>query len=522
MAQLTQNISSNLEGNHVVPVVGSDVITPSPTLAGVGENPYAEGFKQNGLINHNGNNGDTASVAQLVNSNPSDIPTPTITKGSFADKAGKWSHQHKATMTNPLSWYGIRNIVNALVALTALSAVVVPVRSGLSHIGAKAATTGFTGSKSVDTFLEHTAGDPKFQQIIGIGLSFATFRTFFKVWKKNYDRIFTNSDSEQESAEAITNLPLNIAKDFGDIAPLEYPSTVAAAFPLVAIRSWMGGPAQPHSLKDALWSVPAYIAFFEMTERLFHGFSNDPAAKKGIFKVSPDEVPTDGVPEDRVEDSLFKVDDGNPFHKEQSQPTSTIGVERKGNHEAQNNKKPWALFTDDTSTRLLFRKGLAVGLGISAYITVNRAAYARKGAKLLLEDGLKTFEGNVGKTAKEIKAAYGGASTEIMLKENIAKAPQNDLIKAGAMIPATFPEVTRDVASGEIVKANDIKTHVGEMLTKPEYAAGGTLKDGFVKEVVPYWHFATYTAISELVLRNYDKLFAKMQGQYEGQEQSKG
>ncbi len=277
-----------------------------------------------------------------------DISDASPASGESAEKSdvtgvGNWAFKHrKEFVDNPVGWYGIRNGVNAAVALAGLTTVIVPVRHGMKGIGKLInPTMEKSGARAL-------ASHPMLEMMVGVGLSFATFRTMFKVWKRNYDRIFTNAKNPEDSSHAIHDLPKNIWHDFKEIAPIEYPATTIAAVPLVAIRGGFGGGSQKSDLQDMIGSVPAYTLFFETTERVYRGFGKDESAVEGIFRHSEAKGPED------------KPDHG---------------------------KKAYATFTEDTPVRLLLRKVPAVALGIMPYIYLNRNMYKKQGGTEIPNEG---------------------------------------------------------------------------------------------------------------------------------------
>jgi hypothetical protein len=185
--------------------------------------------------------------------------------------AGTWAFAHKSDFTreNPIAWYGLRNVVNNMIGIVGLMATIVPVRMGLGHIARWADGKGM--QKTQQFF-----SNPVLQNILGVGFSFATFRTSYKIGQRNYDRVFTNAENAEESSEAISNLGKNIWEDFKQIVPSEYPATMLAAIPLVGIRyafTPRGVELPKNHWKDvAACALLAYPAFFEVTDRLNESF----------------------------------------------------------------------------------------------------------------------------------------------------------------------------------------------------------------------------------------------------------
>jgi hypothetical protein len=180
---------------------------------------------------------------------------------------GRWAFDHKKQFSqdNPLAWYGIRNVLNNMVAIVGLMATIVPTRMAMGGI-AKAADV--RGMRKTQQFFSHSV----LQNTLGVGISFSTFRTMYKMWQRNYDRIFIKPEDSQQASQAIHDLPKNLWEDFKQIAPAEYPATMAAAVPLVGIRAAFTpkGPELPQNhWKDVTaCALLAYPAFFEVTDRL--------------------------------------------------------------------------------------------------------------------------------------------------------------------------------------------------------------------------------------------------------------
>jgi hypothetical protein len=205
---------------------------------------------------------------------------------------GQWVFDHKQSFSrdNPFAWYGIRNVLNNMVAIVGLMATIVPVRWGMGKLAQKADQAGLT---KVGFGLAH----PILQNMAGVGVSFSTFRTLYKMGQRSYDRIFGDPKSAEEASQAVADLPKNIWKDFWQIAPVEYPATMTAAIALVGIRAAVNagprsGPTEAvgNNLKDTLGcAFLAYPVFFEMTERLgrdwqLHRGYADPKTNEHINK----------------------------------------------------------------------------------------------------------------------------------------------------------------------------------------------------------------------------------------------
>ena len=193
---------------------------------------------------------------------------------SHVSGVGKWVFDHKKSFSqdNPLAWYGIRNILNNMVAILGLLVAIVPVRAGMGKIAQLAHGKEGEIVGGVRKAIENGFGNPTLQNMAGVGVSFSTFRTMYKAWQRSYDRVFGDPKSAEEATQAIADLPKNIWKDIKQIAPVEFPATMTAAVALVGIRNAVNGG--PPSLPENHWrdvagcAFLAYPVFFEMTERL--------------------------------------------------------------------------------------------------------------------------------------------------------------------------------------------------------------------------------------------------------------
>ncbi len=318
---------------------------------------------------------NTSHKNEAPPANPHDFQ-PDIKQGSLSDRVGTWAFAHKDQMNGVLPNYLIRNAANASIALAGLTAVIVPVRLGFNAL-VEATKNGkaFTGFSKLDGVLNKIAKEPSVPAILGVGLSFSTFRTLFKTGKRNYDRVF-GDNSAHDNAVSFHDLPRNIIKDIKAIAPHEFPATCFAAIPLVMIRNGFGGPTKGMT-RDIIGSIPAYTVFFEMTERMYSGFAKDQSALKGIYK--------------------------------ETAPTAK--------HEHDKDRKPYAAFTEDTPVRFAFRKLPAVALGIAPYIALNRTMYEHQAKTIYGKEKLteiieksnlsKVQLGGMNPTQDNYRTAYG-------------------------------------------------------------------------------------------------------------------
>ncbi len=208
--------------------------------------------------------------------------TPEARANSTA--LGRWvfDHQRSFSPDNPLAWYGIRNVLNNMIGIVGLMATIVPVRMGMGRIARWAngkaevlEKTGASAGKSY-RFVQQFFSNAILQNILGVGVSFATFRAMYKMGQRAYDRVFLKPDSPDQTTQAIHDVPKNLLEDFKQIAPAEYPATMAAAAALVGIRFAItprGWEQKQNIVKDTMGcALLAYPAFFEITDRLGESF----------------------------------------------------------------------------------------------------------------------------------------------------------------------------------------------------------------------------------------------------------
>ena len=192
---------------------------------------------------------------------------------------GQWAFDHRASFSkqSPVAWYGIRNVVANMTGIAALIGVIVGVRKGMGHGAQWAQEAGHT-------FLSNELSRVYTQNAVGVGASFATFRTVYKMFQRSYDDVFVKPKSAEESSAAISNMPHKLWQDFKQIGVVEYPVTMIGGFVLVGIRSGIAGaiPKETLAKKNFLEVVKdkhiqrdiagcalfGYPAFFEIIERL--------------------------------------------------------------------------------------------------------------------------------------------------------------------------------------------------------------------------------------------------------------
>ena len=189
-----------------------------------------------------------------------------------------WAFDHKKGFSkeNPLAWYGLRNVVSNIIGITGLMATIVPVRMAMGHGAQWAEKRGYD-------FLSKELSRTMWQNSLGVGVSFATFRTLYKLSQRSYDDLFVRPQSKEEADKALHDLPHKAWENVKQIAKVEYPVTMAAAFALVGIRAGIAGEMPAATLakkgfgevlrdKD-IWrdtmgcAFLAYPAFFEITDR---------------------------------------------------------------------------------------------------------------------------------------------------------------------------------------------------------------------------------------------------------------
>lgn len=325
------------------------------------------------------------AVPQAENSSPEKTKDAAQPKRFLASNIGKWAHEHKDYMSNNwLPWYGIRNAMASAFGITALVTILVPTRFGFGKLRSKAADVLKQNPESKLAQFTQVASNGLTENIIGTGLSFAGFRTGYKLWQRNYDRIFVKAKTEEDSSQAVTDLPTNMAKDLRYLAPVEFPATLIAAVPLVAMRSGIrvhgnefnkakipGKPlfgipdkngiikevdagglvaaGKDSRIKDVLGCIPAYTAFFEMNERVFDDFQT----RRGHSKNEHSHVK------------------GVKHPSEQSKE-----------------KKPFDAMLEDTPARMYFYKVASVAAGIVPYITWSRYAQNTKGWQMKPTDSV--------------------------------------------------------------------------------------------------------------------------------------
>lgn len=189
-----------------------------------------------------------------------------------------WAFEHKAAFSkqSPLAWYGIRNVMSNMAGICGLMATIVPVRMAMGHGAKWAEAKGWN-------ILSEELSRPMWQNSVGVGVSFGTFRTIYKTCQRNYDDLFVRPTTKQETQQAWQDLPHKTWENIKQIAPVEYPVTMAGAFALVGIRSAIVGQMPAETLakkkfgeiirdKNVVRDMIgcgffAYPAFFEITDR---------------------------------------------------------------------------------------------------------------------------------------------------------------------------------------------------------------------------------------------------------------
>jgi len=285
-------------------------------------------------------------------------------KGGFAAEAGQWALEHKDMFNkNSIGWYGVRNVAGASVGLTALALAYVPVMRGMAAL-----TRATAGSENVAVQTTHKlVSSPIFRNFFGIGTSFAVYRTIHEAVRENYDRVFTNADSPEASAQAIHDLPKNMLGDIGRILPTELPATIIAAVSLVAGRMALtrAGWRYGGYLADATWQKMGKTE--ELAKKVKEGtekigfnakhFLHDHAAQTIAYTAFLETV-------ERLGKDWRGENKGEDRSKQNASP-----VEEK--HYAM------PFFQQDGVGRVLFRQVPAIALGMLPYVAGQHLCYNR-------------------------------------------------------------------------------------------------------------------------------------------------
>lgn len=223
----------------------------------------------------------SAPEAPAPNSAPNqadDRPPASSAQGQVTG-LGQWVFNHRASFSkqNPVAWYGVRNVMSNMAGIAGLITVIVGVRKGMGH-GAQWA------EKNGHQFLSNELSRTYTQNALGVGLSFATFRTIYKTCQRAYDSLFIKPQNAEQASDAVSNLPKKLWSDFKQIGVVEYPVTTIGGFVLVGIRGSIAGEFPKESaaktkyldiLKDkhtqrdiAGCAFFAYPAFFEIIEHM--------------------------------------------------------------------------------------------------------------------------------------------------------------------------------------------------------------------------------------------------------------
>lgn len=185
---------------------------------------------------------------------------------------GRWAFAHRDAFSqqSPLAWYGLRNVLVNMVSIAGLMAVIVPLRKAMGHGAQWAESRGYK-------ILSEELSRNMWQNALGVGASFATFRTLYKAQQRSYDDLFVRPKSAGEASDAAQALPGKFLSNLWQIATVELPTTMLGAFALVGIRTGIAGatanPKHPVFNKDAIRDIAgcaifAYPAFFEICEHL--------------------------------------------------------------------------------------------------------------------------------------------------------------------------------------------------------------------------------------------------------------
>ncbi len=268
--------------------------------------------------------------------------TPQPPSG-FAKRWGEWAHGHRETFDSPAGRLVFRNVAKTLVGVVPTVLAFNMVSHGFNAYN----KSNFNGG--IHKFLKGFTKVKLLEQGAYVFAGYTAFRSFCKVFQRNYDRIFAKADDASKATQAIDHLPSNIVKDFREIIGPEMISTAIAAFPLAAIRTGFrnGEPPLSGNMKQAIkgyprdWlgSVVAYYAFFEPNDRIYNDITGG--------KDSGD---------------YYKQLAGRPPVK----------------HDDAAHKK-YAFFTEDGPGRLIFRRGGELLIGMASHIGLQRMAWAKFG-----------------------------------------------------------------------------------------------------------------------------------------------
>lgn len=216
------------------------------------------------------------SVAEAM---PVAKPDTTPAANGHVSGAGQWVFNNHASFgkESPVAWYGVRNVVANMVGIAGLIGVIVGVRKGMGHGAQWAEKKGYN-------FLSNEFSRTYTQNALGVGASFATFRTIYKTFQRSYDDVFVRPKNAEEASQAVTDLPKKLWQNFKQIGVVEYPVTMIGGFVLVGIRSGIAGALpketvakknfldvirDKHTQRDiAGCALFAYPAFFEVIEHL--------------------------------------------------------------------------------------------------------------------------------------------------------------------------------------------------------------------------------------------------------------
>jgi hypothetical protein len=201
-------------------------------------------------------------------------PDEKATHSALVTRAGEWAHDHRAFFTGDSGSLLFRNALRTMFAIVPY----VFVNVAMQHLFHRTVKQGksLLGSKTLAKLFKPDI----VHQAATIATSFTAFRSVSKIWNLNYDRIF-GAKSAAEAADAISNLPGNIAHDAATILPSELASTATTAIVLSSIRTGIKNYEEPgvrhpvgkNFTNDWLANSLGYAAFFEANDRLYSVFN---------------------------------------------------------------------------------------------------------------------------------------------------------------------------------------------------------------------------------------------------------
>lgn len=211
---------------------------------------------------------------------------------------------------------------------------------------------------------------------------FTVFRAGCRMGRRLFDRVFSlNNKDANDTAQAISDIPSNLVKDFKEIIMPEIAGVMVGCIPLSAVKSGYLNPQTFQVSKgdweqvkkgftnDWLASVPAYFAFFESADRIYSAVSGGKDTPEYYRKLK-------GLPE--------KEKPANP---------------------------KYGFFTDDGVGSLAFRRGGSLFVGVAAWMGLQRIGKAKFGSPDMSRTG---FEGFMRNTFREYTNFVGFAGYTVL------------------------------------------------------------------------------------------------------------